>query len=68
MSELAYTVRGMTCGHCADAVARALMAVAGVRKVDVDAGTGRVVVESTRALEADEVRRAVAEAGYELAG
>lgn len=66
MSELTYAVRGMTCQHCADAVTRELMAVAGVRKVDVDVATGRVVVDSDRPLAIAEVRAAVTGAGYEL--
>lgn len=68
MSEMTYTVRGMTCGHCADAVTRALLAVTGVHRVDVDIAAGRVVVASERALATDEVRAAVTAAGYELVG
>lgn len=56
-------IEGMTCGHCAAAVSRALAAVPGVtRVVEVDAARGSARVEGaadTRALIA-----AVEEEGY----
>ncbi|CAM4339804.1 heavy-metal-associated domain-containing protein [Nocardia ninae] len=68
MSEATYTVRGMTCGHCANSVTRELLTVSGVRGVDVDVDSGRVVVTSERPLGQDAVRAAVTEAGFELVG
>ncbi|WP_043736814.1 MULTISPECIES: heavy-metal-associated domain-containing protein [Nocardia] len=68
MSEATYTVRGMTCGHCANAVTRELLSVTGVHGVDVDVACGRVVVTSERQVGEDEVRAAVTEAGFELVG
>jgi copper chaperone len=61
-----YTVTGMTCGHCAQAVTRELGALPGVAAVDVDLGTGVVTVTSAAPLAAGDVRAAVDEAGYEL--
>jgi copper chaperone CopZ len=64
-----YEVRGMTCGHCVNAVTEELTALTGVREVDVDleaGGTSRVRVVSQQPLDADAVRAAVDEAGYEL--
>lgn len=63
-----YTVTGMTCGHCADAVTTELTRLPGVHDVRVDAQTGAVVVTSDAPLPEDEVRTAVDEAGYQLAG
>jgi len=63
-----YTVTGMTCGHCVDAVTEEIGQVAGVTSVDVDLETGRVVVGSEDTLDGSAVRAAVEEAGYELAG
>lgn len=40
----------------------------GVREVDVDLASGKVIVTSDRPLTAGEVREAVTEAGYQLAG
>jgi copper chaperone CopZ len=63
-----YLVTGMTCGHCASAVTAELIKLPGVRDVDVDLPTGTVTVASDGPLPLDEVRAAVDEAGYALAG
>ena len=63
-----YTVAGMTCGHCVQAVTTELTALPGVDAVDVDLAHGAVTVTSGRPLATDEVRAAVDEAGYELTG
>ena len=68
MSQFSYTVVGMTCGHCASAVTEEVGSLAGVRQVDVDLKSGTVTVTSDRPLAEDEVRDAVTEAGYQLAG
>ena len=62
-----YTVTGMTCGHCAQAVTTELTALPGVDGVQVDLATGAVTVTSAAPLAEDDVRAAVDEAGYELA-
>jgi copper chaperone len=63
-----YTVVGMTCEHCVSAVTGELIRLPGVRGVEVELETGRVMVDSDALLPLDEVRAAVDEAGYELAG
>jgi copper chaperone CopZ len=63
-----YTVTGMTCGHCAQAVTTELAALPGVDDVQVDVATGAVAVTSAAPLAEPDVRAAVDEAGYELAG
>jgi copper chaperone CopZ len=62
-----YTVAGMTCGHCVQAVTGELSQLPGVRDVQVDLPTGSVAITSDGPLPIDEVRTAVDEAGYELA-
>ena len=62
-----YTVTGMTCGHCVQAVTGELTALPGVADVQVDLASGAVTVTSEAPLEEDAVRAAVDEAGYELA-
>ena len=42
------TVKGMSCGHCAAAVTKALGALPGVSQVQVDLATGRVTFENRR--------------------
>jgi copper chaperone CopZ len=66
MTTTSYTVRGMTCGHCVSAVSAELGALPGGNRVDVDLATGTVNVTSEQPLDADAVRAAVDEAGYEL--
>ena len=65
----AYTVTGMTCGHCVSAVTSELTSLPGVTGVDVDlvpSGPSTVTVTSQAPLEEATVREAVDEAGYEL--
>ena len=63
-----YAVTGMTCGHCAQAVATELTALPGVDDVRVDVASGAVTVTSAAELDVEQVRAAVDEAGYELTG
>lgn len=63
------TVTGMTCGHCAASVREEVASIAGVTGViDVDLSSGKVTIDTVRELEADAIRNAVEEAGYQLAG
>lgn len=61
---VAYTVPGMSCDHCTQAVAEELAAVAGVEAVTVDLGTKRVTVVGA-GLDDAKLRAAIDEAGYE---
>ncbi len=61
-----YSVPGMHCGHCKAAVTEELEAVSGVRAVDVDLESKRVVVSGS-GLSDETLRAAIAEAGYEAA-
>jgi copper ion binding protein len=61
-----YRVEGMSCQHCVDAVTAELGRLGGVEQVEVDLGAGAVTVRSTDALDADAVRDAVDEAGFDL--
>ena len=63
-----YTVTGMTCAHCVNAVTQELSGIAGVETVDVDLATGSVTVVSAAGLDVSAVRDAVDEAGYTLTG
>jgi len=62
-----WTVTGMTCGHCVASVTEEVAALAGVEDVQVDLGSGRVVVTSAEPLDRTDVAAAVEEAGYALA-
>lgn len=58
-------VQGMTCGHCAAAVTRAIQAKDPAAKVVVDVAGGRVSAETR--LPRAEVAAAIAEEGYAVA-
>jgi copper ion binding protein len=62
-----YTVTGMTCSHCVQAVTSEISELPGVSAVEVDLASGAVTVTSAAPLTDGEVRAAVDEAGYELA-
>ena len=68
MSTTSYTVVGMTCGHCVNAVTEEVSAVPGVTTVDVDLASGGLTVTRTEPVDDDAVRAAVEEAGYSVAG
>jgi copper ion binding protein len=62
-----YTVTGMSCQHCVDAVTAEVGRLSGVEQVQVDLPSGAVSVTSTAPLDLDAVRDALDEAGYDLA-
>lgn len=66
MTTTTYTVKGMTCEHCVNAVSTEVGGLPGVSKVDVELPTGAVTVTSELPLDTGAVRAAVDEAGYEL--
>jgi copper chaperone len=68
MSQTAtYTVTGMTCDHCVRSIQEELGEIAGVNGVEVDLGSGAVMVTSAGPIDDSDVRAAVEEAGYALA-
>ena len=69
MTTTTYTVRGMTCGHCVNAVTEELQEIEGVTDVTielVEGGDSPVTVTSATELDRAAVVAAVDEAGYEL--
>lgn len=68
MTTAAYTVTGMTCEHCVRSVSEEIEAIGGVTDVHVDLPTGGVTITSELPLDPAQVRAAVEEAGYDLAG
>jgi copper chaperone len=66
MSTTTWTVQGMTCGHCVNAVTEEISSIPGVSDVAVDLATGLVTVTADADPSADAVAAAVDEAGYTL--
>jgi len=67
MNTITYTVPGMHCAHCEQAVSREVSAVTGVESVDVDLETKLVTVRGN-GLADDTIRAAIEEAGYDAQG
>ena len=67
MTTLTYTVTGMSCQHCVNAITGEVTGVPGVRGVSVDLGAGTVAVTGGP-LDDAAIRAAIDEAGYDVAG
>jgi copper chaperone CopZ len=68
MTTSTYTVVGMTCGHCVNAVTEEVTQLPGVTAVDVDLASGGLTVTSETTIDDSAVQAAVEEAGYQVAG
>lgn len=66
MSTTEYTVKGMTCDHCAGSVTAEIQKIPGVTNINVEVATGRVTVEGGEQVTDVAVAEAVEEAGYEV--
>ena len=66
MQTSAYTVTGMTCGHCVSSVTEEVREVPGVTGVEVVLETGVVTVTSVEPVDRAAIEAAVEEAGYAL--
>ena len=64
MATTEYTVTGMSCGHCENAVREEVSGIAGVTGIEVSADTGRLVVISDQTVDDQAVIEAFDEAGY----
>ena len=60
---IAFQVNDMTCGHCASTITKAVKAVDKDATVAIDLDRRAVMIEPTDA-DADELRNAIAQAGY----
>ncbi|MET8676152.1 cation transporter [Streptomyces sp. NPDC004647] len=63
-----YAVAGMTCGHCKDTITKAVGAVDGVSRVEVDLASGQVTVVSAADLDDRVIAAVVDDVGYEVTG
>jgi copper chaperone CopZ len=66
METLTYSVPGMHCAHCTQAVREELSSLEGVESVAVDLDSKRVTVVGAR-LDDVALRAAIDEAGYKVA-
>lgn len=59
MTSTDYTVRGMTCDHCAGSVSAEVTKIPGVTGVDVDVKGGRLTVKAEQPVSDADVTEAV---------
>lgn len=59
-------VKGMSCGHCAAAVTKALQSLPGVSEVQVDLAGGRVTFQSAAPAAPEDLARVIKAADYEV--
>ena len=67
MSTMTFTVVGMTCGHCVAAVKEEVSKLEGVDRVEIDLGSGAVMVQSGGPIDFAAFAAAVLDAGYRVA-
>ena len=68
MSAVTVAVQGMTCPTCEKSIEAALLRMPEVRSVRADHLSGRVELTLDGPLDPSEVRTAIEEAGYDVAG
>lgn len=62
------SIEGMSCGHCSARVEKALKAVNGVAKVEVNLAAKNAVVELLGNIDNNVLKEAVEDAGYDVTG
>nr|WP_030173464.1 heavy-metal-associated domain-containing protein [Spirillospora albida] len=65
MSEIRYSVQGISCGHCVNAITAEVSDVPGVVEVEVDVNAKSVTVRGDE-LDDAALRAAIDEAGYQI--
>ncbi|HVM08515.1 MAG TPA: cation transporter [Acidimicrobiales bacterium] len=66
MTTTTIQVKGMTCGHCVNAVTEEVKKIGGVTDVDIDLESGNVTIASEAPVDPAALNAAVDEAGYEV--
>lgn len=66
MKKLKLTISGMHCGSCAGNVERALKKVSGVKSVTVNAIANKAFAEIDDSVKEEDLKKAVAQAGYKI--
>jgi len=60
------SINGMSCVHCVRAVFTSLAGVEGIKRADVS--IGRAIIEHDGSVTPNQIREAIATAGYEVEG
>ncbi len=69
MAQQTLKVEGMTCGHCAETVTKAVKALAGVKSVNVDLDKKEVTVDFEEGpTRPEQISSAITGVGFEVVG
>ncbi len=60
------TIEGMSCGHCTNAVEKALRTISGVNNVSVELTSKQAVVESQTAIADEQLKKVITDSGYQV--
>ncbi len=66
MKKVKLSISGMHCASCASNIERALKKVSGVKEVNVSVVTNKAFVSIEDKVSEEEMKKAVAKAGYKL--
>lgn len=66
MKKLKLNIGGMHCASCASNIERSLRKISGIKEVTVSAVTNKAFVESEDKVSEEEMKKAVAKAGYKV--
>ena len=59
-----FEIPDATCGHCKSTIESTLSALGGVENAQLDLKTKRLVIDHGEAVDADQLRAAITDAGY----
>jgi Cu+-exporting ATPase len=61
------TIDGMHCASCSSNIERSIKKVPGVKEVSISLMTKRAIVESDENVSEEDIKKAIARAGYKIA-
>jgi P-type Cu+ transporter len=67
LQQLTLAIEGMSCASCVTAIEKALHAVRGVLRANVNLATGKATIQTLSTVQIEELTRAVEEVGYSAA-
>ncbi len=66
LKKIKLSIQGMHCGSCAGNVERSVKKVEGVKNASASLMTGKCIIEADNSVSEDELKKAVARAGYKI--
>ena len=59
-------IKGMSCGHCVNAVTDALSGIEGIENVNVDLDKGEATYDETTPVPSETIKKAISAIGFEV--